>query len=60
MLIHFIVPWPWVKMAVGNRHVFSDIGADPIGNISLIHWVQIDIILSGAWEVNVVVFDDRF
>lgn len=59
-MAHFVVPGSRVKMAVGNRHVFSDIGTDPVRDISLIHWVNVDLVLSGAWEVDVAVLDYGF
>lgn len=59
-MAHFVVPGSRVKMAVRNRHVFADIGADPVRDISLIHWVNVDLVLSGAWEVDVAVLDYGF
>jgi hypothetical protein len=47
-------------MAVGNRHVFADIGADPVRDISLIHRVNVNLVLSWAWEVDVAVLDYGF
>jgi hypothetical protein len=59
-LTHFVVPGSRVKMAVGNRHVFADIGADPVRDISLIHRVNVNLVLSWAWEVDVAVLDYGF
>ncbi len=59
-MAHFVVPGSRVKMAVGNRHVFADIGADPVRDISLIHWVNVDLVLSGAWKIDVAVLDYGF
>ncbi len=46
-------------MAVGNRHVSSNIGANPVGNVFVVQRNSIRIILSRAREVNCFVFYNR-
>ena len=48
-----------VHVTVGHGHISAHICANPVSKVLLVHWVLISIVLSGAWEINILVFDIR-
>ena len=49
-----VVARSWVKMRVWYSKVPSDIGANPISDVSLVHRVHIHFVFAWAWHVEVL------
>ena len=44
----------WVKVRVWHGKVSSNIGANPVSDVSLVHWVHIHFVFAWAWHVKVL------
>ena len=49
-----VFAWAWVKVRIRDSKIASDVRANPVSNVLLVHRVLIDLVLSWAWHVQVL------
>jgi hypothetical protein len=53
-VVWFVVAWAWVQVRVWHCEVSSDVCADPVCDVLLVHRVLIDLVLARTWHIQVL------
>lgn len=53
-VVVLVVTRTWVQVRIGDCKISPDIGSNPVSNILLVHRVLVDLVLAGAWHVQIL------